>query len=235
ASIVQVKDFEKRDTEQSVATLIRNSEGTPIGQRFNVKTHTEHYDQLTLPLLGQHQHGNAMTAIAAIECLKQEGFIISKENVYAGFKNVQWNGRIQRVMSSPIVVLDGAHSAISFTALCRAIRESFHYNQMIFVVSIMKDKDLGVIGRIVSKIADSIIATQVSDNPRVMPAERIKDTWSGLCNKITTCPTPDEAITRAVSNAHSTDLICVTGSLYLVGQALDFFIRNHNLTWKGNM
>lgn len=235
ALIVQVKDFEKRDTEQSVSTLVRNSEGTPIGQRFNAKTHTEHYDQLTLPLLGQHQHGNAMTAIAAIECLKQEGFIISKESVYAGFKNVQWDGRIQRVLSSPTVVLDGAHSPISFSALRRAICESYRYTQATFIVSIMKDKDLVEIGNIISQIADSIIITQVTGNPRVIPTEIIKNAWSGICNKITTYPTPEEAISTALARANPTDLICVTGSLYLVGEALDFFIRNHNLNMEGNM
>ena len=232
ASIVQVKDFERRDTEQSVSTLVRNSEGTPIGQQFNVKTHTEHYDQLTLPLLGQHQHGNAMTAIAAIECLKQTGFIISKESVYAGFKNVQWDGRIQRVMSSPMVVLDGAHSPISFSALRCAICESYRYTQATFIVSIMKDKDLVEIGNIISQIADSIIITEVTGNPRVIPAEIIKNAWSGICNKITTYPTPEEAISTALSRANPTDLICVTGSLYLVGEALTFFNRDYEFNSK---
>ena len=232
ASIVQVKDFEKRDTEQSVSTLVSNSAGTPIGQRFNVKTHTEHYDRLTLPLLGQHQHRNAMTAIAALECLKQEGFIISKESVYAGFKNVRWDGRIQRVMSSPTVVLDGAHSPISFGALRRAICESYRYTQATFIVSIMKDKDLIEIGNIISQIADSIIITQVTGNPRVIPAEIIKNTWSGICNKITTYPTPEEAISTALSRANPTDLICVTGSLYLVGEALTFFNMDYEFNTK---
>ncbi len=232
ASIVQAKDFEKRDTEQSVSTLVRNSEGTPIGQRFNVETHTEHYDQLTLPLLGQHQHGNAMTAIAAIECLKQTGFIISKESVYAGFKNVQWDGRIQRVMSSPTVILDGAHSPISFSALRRAICESYRYTEAAFIVSIMKDKDLVEIGNITSQIADSIIITEVTGNPRVIPAEIIKNAWSGIFNKITTYPTPEEAISTALSRANPTDLICVTGSLYLVGEALTFFNRDYEFNSK---
>ena len=232
ASIVEVKDFDKQDSDQYVPQIIKDSEGMPMAQEISVETDTEHYTSLTLPLLGQHQYVNATTAIAAITCLKQEGFKISKDSIYAGFRNVQWSGRIQRVMSSPIVVLDGAHSPISITALCRAIRENFRYTHTVFVVSIMKDKDLVVIGKIISKIADSIIATQVSDNPRVMPAETIKDTWSGLCNKITTCPNPDEAIASAMSNAKSTDLICVTGSLYLTGQALDYFVRNHNLTCK---
>ena len=166
---------------------------------------------------------NATTAIAAIECLKQEGYAIPKTSIYAGFKNVHWHGRIQRIRSSPLVVLDGAHSAVSMEALCLTLRESFRYTQAIFIVSLMKDKNLKVVGDIISKTADTVIATQVSENPRVMPAEDIKDAWAGICEKITTCPTPEKAIATGLSSASPTDLICVTGSLYLVGQALKFF------------
>ncbi len=232
ASIVEVKDFDKQDSEQYVPQIIRDSEGMPIAQEISVEMDTEHYTSLTLPLLGQHQYVNAMTAIAAIRCLRQEGYKISKDSVYAGFRNVRCSGRIQRVMSSPIVVLDGAHSPLSITALCRAIRENFRYTHTVFVVSIMKDKDLVVIGRIISKIADSIIVTEVSDNPRVMPAETIKDTWAGLCNKITTDPTPEKAISTALSSAKPNDLICITGSLYLVGQALTIFDRDYEFNTK---
>ena len=148
------------------------------------KTNTEKYLQLTLPLLGHHQYINASTAIAAIECLKQKGYEITKNSVYEGFKDVTWHGRIQLIKSSSLVVLDGAHSPVSMEALCRAIRENFRYTQVVFIVSIMKDKDLAVIGEIVSKIADSVIVTQVPNNPRVIPAETIHDTWSGLFQNI---------------------------------------------------
>ena len=200
-----------------------NSDGIPIAQQFDVETDSECYLELTLPLLGHHQYVNGTTAIAAIECLKQKGYEISRDSVYTGFKNVQWHGRIQQVMSSPLVVLDGAHSPVSMEALCRAIREKFCYAQVIFIVSIMKDKDLTAIGEIISKTADHVIATQVSDNPRVLPAETIQNTWSSKCSKITTCPIPEEAIATGLSSASPTDLICVTGSIYLVGQALKFF------------
>ena len=227
ASIVEVKDFAEQDADISGPQLVLNSDGVPIAQQFDVETESERYLELTLPLLGHHQYVNGTTAIAAIECLKQKGYVISKDSVYTGFKNVKWHGRIQRILDSPLVVLDGAHSPVSMDALCRAIRDNFRYTKVIFIVSIMKDKDLTAIGEIVSKTADSVIATQVSDNPRVLPSETIQNVWSGICEKITTCPTPEKAITTGLSSASPTDLICVTGSLYLVGQVLNFFNWNY--------
>ena len=206
--------------------LVQNAEGIPIAQQFDVETDFASYSQLTIPLLGHHQFVNATTAIAAIECLKQEGYTIPKTSIYAGFKNVQWPGRIQRIMSSPLVILDGAHSTASMQALCLTLRESFRYTRAIFIVSLMKDKSLKAIGDIVSKTADTVIATQVFKNPRVMTAEAIQDAWSGTCEKIIICPNPEKAITGALASASPTDLICITGSLYLVGQALKIFKSN---------
>ncbi len=231
-SIVQVKDFDKQENEESVSKVIRDSAGIPLAQQFDVETKSEQYEKLTLSLLGQHQYINAKTAIAALECLKEKGFAITKDSVFSGFKNVQWQGRMQQVMSSPTLVLDGAHSPISIKALCRAICEDFRYTQVNFIVSIMKDKDMIEIGNIISKIAASIIITEVTENPRVIPAETIKNSWSGICNKITTHPTPEKAISTALSTAKPTDLICITGSLYLVGQALTIFDRDYEFNRK---
>ena len=229
ASIVAAKTHDVgRDHRVSTSQLVQNADGIPIAQQFDVETDFESYPQLTMPLLGHHQFVNATTAIAAIACLKQKGYTIPKNSIYAGFKNVQWHGRIQRIMSSPLVVVDGAHSPVSMEALCLTLRESFRYTQAIFIVSLMKDKNLNAIGDIISKTADAVIATQVSENPRVMTAEAIQDAWFGTCEKIAICPNPEKAITRALASASPTDLICITGSLYLVGQALEFLNENKN-------
>ncbi len=219
APIVEVKNIIEKKSDNPVL----NSDGVTIAQQFDVQTDTENYKQLILPLLGHHQYINATTAIAAIECLKQNGIEVAKDSVYEGFKNVTWPGRIQLIKSSPLVVLDGAHSPLSMEALCSTLRNNFRYTQVVFIVSIMKDKDLAAIGKIISKIADSVIVTQVPDNPRVMTTETIHDTWSGLFQNIKIHKTPKEAITMGLSSASPTDLICVTGSLYLVGQALKYF------------
>lgn len=223
ATLVEIKDFVPRDARPSVSRTLYNTDGLPVAQHFDVETNSDSYPQLTMPLLGHHQFVNATTALAGLECLKQQGYIIPKPSIYAGFKNVQWNGRIQQIMSSPIVVLDGAHSPVSMEALCMTLRESFRYTQLVFVVSLMRDKDLAAIGNIISKTADTVIATQVADNPRIMPAEKIQNAWTGICPKVTACPNPERAITKALSGATPTDLICITGSLYLVGQALEWF------------
>ena len=226
APIVEPKDVVGRDCCASSSRLVRNADGLPVAQEFDVETDSESYPQLTMPLLGHHQFINATTAVTAIECLKQKGYIVPKASVYAGFKNVQWQGRIQRIRSSPIVVLDGAHSPASMEALCGTLRQSFRYDRVTFIVSLMRDKNLTAIGNIVSQTADFVIATQVLNNPRVMSAEEILDAWENTCEKISVCSTPEKAITRALSGASPTDLICITGSLYLVGQALEIFKSN---------
>ena len=226
APIVEPKNVVGRDCSASSSRLVRNADGLPVAQEFDVETDSESYPQLTMPLLGHHQFINATTAVTAIECLKQKGYIVPKTSVYAGFKNVQWHGRIQRIRSSPIVVLDGAHSPASMEALCSTLRQSFRYDRVTFIVSLMRDKNLTAIGNIVSQTADFVIATQVLNNPRVMSAEEILDAWENTCEKISACSTPEKAITRALSGASPADLICITGSLYLVGQALEIFKSN---------
>ena len=223
APIVEVEGFLQNDFSSSVPRIIYNTDGLPVAQCFDVTTCSDSYPQLMMPLLGHHQFVNATTALAGLECLKQQGYTIPKDSVYTGFRNVKWNGRIQQIRSSPIVVLDGAHSPVSMEALGRTLQESFRYAQAIFVVSLMKDKNLTTIGNIVSKTADAVIATQVADNPRVMSAKAIHNAWTGICPKVTTCPDPEKAFAKAMSDASPADLICITGSLYLVGQALERF------------
>ena len=225
-SIVDSKDFVVRDFCPSNPRLVRNADGTPVAQQFDMETDSERYPQLTLPLLGHHQFINAATAVAAIECLRQRGYIVPKDSVYAGFKNVQWHGRIQCIKSSPIVVLDGAHSPASMEALCDTLRQSYRYSRVTFIVSLMRDKNLTAIGSVISQIVDFVITTEVLNNPRVTPAEEIQRAWKSMCDKITACSTPEKAIAKALSEASPTDLICVTGSLYLVGQALEIFQSN---------
>ena len=227
--IVDSKDFVVRDSCTSNPRLVRNADGMPVAQQFDMETDSERYPQLTLPLLGHHQFINATTAVAALECLKQRGYIVPKDSVYAGFKNVQWHGRIQRIQSSPIVVLDGAHSPASMEALCCTLRQSYRYSRVTFIVSLMRDKNLTAIGSVISQTADFVITTQVPNNPRVIPAEEIQRAWKSMRDKVATCSTPEAAITKALSDASPTDLICITGSLYLVGQALEIFKSNFSV------
>ncbi|MCG9129503.1 bifunctional folylpolyglutamate synthase/dihydrofolate synthase [Candidatus Poribacteria bacterium] len=223
APIINVKNIQLEESNNIKKNTKLNSDGIPIAQQFDIETNSESYPDLILSLLGYHQYVNATTTIAAIEGLELQGYKIKKECVYEGFRKVQWDGRLQLIKSSPLVILDGAHSPISMQALIHSIRNTYNYARVVFIVSLMRDKDINKIGGIIAKIADSVVTTQVSDNPRVIPADIIKNNWMDICKKVVACPNSEEAINKEIENASPTDLICITGSLYLVGQALELF------------
>ena len=190
------------------------------GQSFDLTTQLACYSGLFLPLLGEHQAINAATAIACIERIRQEGYSVPPTSIHGGLKAVHWAGRMQVVGQSPVILLDGAHSPTSAEALCKAIREVFCYRRLILVVGLMRDKDLQDIGQIFCLFADEIITTQAFDNPRVTPAEEIAGAWSEIGANFHVCPNVRAAIPLAQSIATPSDLICIAGSIYIVGEAM---------------
>ncbi len=190
------------------------------GQTLDLTIQSVSYPELFLSLHGEHQALNAATAVGCIERIRQEGYKVSQTSIYNGLKEVRWAGRMQVVGRSPVILLDGAHSPTSAEALCKAIREVFHYRRLILVVGLMRDKDLQTIGEVLCPFADEIITTQAFDNPRVTPAEEIAGAWSEIGTNFHVCPNVREAIPLAQSIAATSDLICIAGSIYIVGEAM---------------
>ena len=84
----------------------------------------------------------------------------------------------------------------------------------------MRDKDLQAIGQVLCPFAAEIITTQAFDNPRVIPAEEIAQAWLETGANFHVCPSVREAIPLAQSIATPSDLICIAGSIYIVGEAM---------------
>jgi len=190
------------------------------GQTLDLETPNESYPNLFLPLLGEHQAINAATAIACVERIKPLGYSIPRMSLYDGLKGLRWPGRMQVVSQAPFVLLDGAHTPTSAEALCKAIHEVFRYERLIFVVGLMRDKNVRGIGEVLCPVADLMIATQAFDNPRAIPAEEIAHKWSDVGADVRVRPTVREAIQLARSVATPSDVICITGSIILVGEAM---------------
>ena len=128
---------------------------------------------------------------------------------------------MQVVGQSPVILLDGAHSPTSAKALCEAIREVFHYDRLILVVGLMQDKDLQAIGEVLCPFADEIITTQAFDNPRVTPAEEIAGAWSEIRDEISmSVRTSVRQYRWRNPSPRPSDLICIAGSIYIVGEAM---------------
>ncbi|MHB1162419.1 MAG: bifunctional folylpolyglutamate synthase/dihydrofolate synthase [Chloroflexota bacterium] len=176
-----------------------------------------------LPLLGAHQVANAATAIAVVEELALRGFPIDREAVERGLGQVRWPGRMEVIRREPLVVADGAHNGDSATKLAAALRENFLYRRLILVLGTSADKDVEGIAAALAPEASVVVATR-SRHPRAADPERIAAAVPReLCPQVEVTGDFTSAIGLATALAAPGDLICVTGSLFIVADARDHY------------
>jgi dihydrofolate synthase/folylpolyglutamate synthase len=189
------------------------------GQTFRLKTLRATY-RAHLPLLGRHQVENAATAILGMENLVGAGVVLDPASVSAALAGVQWPGRLEVIKRRPFVVLDGAHNTDSGRRLAQALRATFGPLRTVLVVGMNADKDVGSFaGALVDQLGDlDVIATRATiaraHDPAVV-AQAFADAGAG----VRIAPTVAAAVDQALDEAGPADLVCVTGSLYVVAEA----------------
>ncbi|MBI4295829.1 MAG: bifunctional folylpolyglutamate synthase/dihydrofolate synthase [Chloroflexi bacterium] len=176
--------------------------------------------ELSIPLLGAHQLDNAATAVAAMEVLQEKGFKITSDSIARGLARVNWPGRLQILNRQPLVVADGAHNVDSFQKLKQSLRQYFNYDRAILIVGMSFDKEIPMMVAEVAPVFDRVIATH-SWHPRALAPEKLVAEFDRHGVQAETSGSVAEAISKAVSMAGKHDLICITGSLFVVGEALE--------------
>ncbi|MDP6141895.1 MAG: folylpolyglutamate synthase/dihydrofolate synthase family protein [Dehalococcoidales bacterium] len=190
------------------------------GQLFKVNGKLASY-RLSLPLLGHYQLENAAAAVAALEALTTKDFNISRSDIISGLAKVSWPGRLQVVSRSPFVLIDGAHNPASARSLRQSIKYYFKdFNRAILVIGTSVDKDIAGIVSELCPLFDKVIVTR-SRHPRAMAAPLILAEFRkhGVKPRIT--ETVPDAVLLAQAQASPRDLICITGSLFVAGEALE--------------
>ncbi|MFC2056093.1 bifunctional folylpolyglutamate synthase/dihydrofolate synthase [Chloroflexota bacterium] len=176
--------------------------------------------ELSIPLLGQHQLENASTAVAALEVLTEKGFRISEDSIIKGMAQVIWPGRLQVLSHRPLLVVDGAHNLDSARKLKQSLKQYFDFNQAILVIGVSSDKDLaGIISELVP-LFDEVIATH-SIHPRAMATAPIVAELSRHGVESQATDDISSALPLALTLAGEKDIICVTGSLFVVAGAIE--------------
>ena len=188
-------------------------------QALKVKGRLGNYD-LSIPLLGQHQLSNAATAVAALEVLKEKGYTITAESITQGLKQVKWPGRLQIMNRKPIVVVDGAHNVDSFQKLKLALSHYFQYEKSILIMGVSFDKQIPDLVGEIAPAFDKVFATR-SWHPRAMKPELLAAEFAKHGKQAEITESVTDAITKALAVAGPNDLICVTGSLFVVGEVLE--------------
>lgn len=196
----------------------------PDRQIFNVRGIFEEYASLTSPLLGRHQLANAATAIGIVESLRFKDIAVLPRDIAAGIKNTDWPGRLQVIGKKPWIILDGAQNEASARALKEAISTIFSYKNLILVLGISSDKDVDGIGANLLPIASKVIFTR-SDNPRATSPQDLRKRFQSYKKKSSVSRNVNEAVELAKKEARPQDLILITGSLYVVGEALQILQR----------
>ena len=187
-------------------------------QSFMITGKKKNYD-LSIPLLGDHQLENAATAVAALEVLADSGVSISDENIVNGLSNVSWPGRLQILRHNPVIVVDGAHNTYSLRRLREAIVEYFNFETLFLIVGISCDKSIADMVHELSYFDGTIIATS-STHPRASDPSEIALHFTKLGINIQITQNITEAISYSMNIAKEKDLICITGSLFLVAEAI---------------
>ena len=188
-------------------------------QSLRVKGRLASYD-LTIPLLGQYQLDNTAVAVAALEVLVERGFHISGESIVRGLAKVDWPGRLQVLSRRPLLVVDGAHNAESAGKLRQALKEYFEFDRAILIIGVSADKDLAGIIPELSPLFGKVIATH-SIHPRAMPTALVVAELQRQGIEALMTEDISVALPLALSLAGPSDLICVTGSLFVVAGAIE--------------
>lgn len=191
-------------------------------QVFNVKGIWGEYPHLGIKLLGEHQLINAATAVGIVESLRFQDIFLPPYAIRRGLENVRWPGRLEIVKRNPLIVLDGAHNRESASVLKEAVKKLFSYEKLILVLGLSKDKDIAGIFQELKDVSDEVILTQAA-NPRAANSEVIKKYIDNKDAILTS--TVGEALDKAQTRAKKEDLILVTGSLFVVGEARVCLLR----------
>jgi dihydrofolate synthase / folylpolyglutamate synthase len=188
------------------------------GSVFDLESRTRSYPRLQIPLAGPHQLLNAATAIAAAEQLQAQGLPISVDGMRRGVKQVQWEGRLETVSRRPWIVLDGAHNRDSARCLREALMTCFPYRRLILVLGISANKNLEGIIEELAPLAAVTVATRAMV-PRAAPPQQVADLAAKWSAPIIVAEDTQNALAQAIATTQPEDLLLVTGSLYLVGDA----------------
>lgn len=203
-----------------------------FGQDFNVRRNGPsgsftYYGGSTLramktPLLGRHQIDNAALVLSSCEILNTLGISISETNIRNGFKSTSWPGRLEMISENPLTIVDGAHNLEAIKKLSAFLNDEFNGKKITLVTGILDDKSYDIMFKNILPLCSSVILTRANSDRSIEP-EDLKGAAKKFSENVTVINDIPEAITYAENSSRPEDIICISGSLYVVGEAMEFF------------
>ena len=180
------------------------------------------FANLHLKLVGRHQVTNAIYVLYIIQVLRSRGWLVPDDAIRAAFARAFIPGRLEVVQEDPLVILDGAHNPAKSKALAGTLRRLFKKKKIVFVFAMKKGKNFEDTLKPLLPIAEKFIVTRFSEKKSrstAILARYIKEKGVAATTRLD----PVVAIELAKRQAKKDTVICVTGSLYLVGQLRNYW------------
>ncbi|HLZ72592.1 MAG TPA: Mur ligase family protein [Dehalococcoidia bacterium] len=214
----------RRCTEQGVLFDFR--ENRPGGRRL---------DGLESGMIGRYQAFNAALSVAALLAAEETRERVSDEALRAGLCSARLPGRMELIQRHPDVLLDGAHNPQKAAALAASLAEIFPDRRLVLVIGALTTKDAtGIIAPFVGQARQIVVSVPHVLGKTGADPERIAALARGLGVPARSEPDPGAAVRMALAEARPDDLICVTGSLYLVGEVRRLWVPDEAILASGS-
>ena len=178
----------------------------------------------SVPLLGRHQAVNAATAIAAVELLAECGITVGAEAVRSGLAAVRWPARVELIETDPYTIIDVGHNPASMAALRSTLLELLGGRRLVLVFGMLATKDYRSVTAMIAPLADTVITT-TPDNPHALPADALAAEVRRYTPRVDAVPDRRDAVEAARRLTGPGDVLVITGSFYLVGEAREWLRR----------
>ncbi|KJS18124.1 MAG: folylpolyglutamate synthase [Peptococcaceae bacterium BRH_c4b] len=201
----------------------REREITGSGQIIDIDGRLGNYRNITVPLMGRHQQINAATAVALAEVLVETGAKITADDIAGGIARTVWPARMEIVSRDPLVLIDGAHNMDGAVALGRALEDYFPGRGIVMVLGMLGDKERS---RVVAELAPRARAVVITrpNSPRAGNWQSMAGEAGKYVEKVLTVEDISGAVRAALELVAPGDVVCITGSLYMVAEAREMFM-----------
>jgi dihydrofolate synthase/folylpolyglutamate synthase len=184
---------------------------------------------------GRHQLENAAVAMAIADEMAGAGFSISSDDVGRGIRNARLPGRLELVSERPDVYLDGAHNEDKAAALARSLGELLGDRRLTLVLGVLGYKSVEAVTAPLASLASKIVVTEPQVYmKRAYPAENLRKMAIRYCEDVVCEPNPGQAMSAALADADPEEVICVAGSMYLVGNVRSRWYPLERVNTGGN-
>ncbi|HPI24928.1 MAG: bifunctional folylpolyglutamate synthase/dihydrofolate synthase [Candidatus Cloacimonetes bacterium] len=205
---------------------VRLHEDDTTGICFDYHFGNHTFTRLKANLMGEHQGHNLGAAITAyILYCEMHQLPVYEDTIRKGISSINWAGRMQVLSQKPLIIVDGAHNVHGVSALTKTLNKVFPSKKLIYVLSILADKDYSEMIRLFCGKAKQIYVAQ-NKSDRAASADAQKEAVARYDVPVCTCSSVAEALKTAIENSGEADVIVAGGSLYTVGEVISAFRAN---------